>query len=192
VPDPLTATESAPHGPLSGGEFGHARQLLTDKQFHAYRHFRDGKQMGWIANRLGNTRQAVMQLVVKAEKKLGYEPSFTPKQKHKPPYKSVAQRQAEAEKAEIRRWAEILAEIPPSDRPRVLRRLYRLIESEMQDEEKARRFRKRLYKQFSRERRADEWEGDPELATPGDFAAALEADFPGMKPQDFVKDWGHD
>jgi predicted DNA-binding protein YlxM (UPF0122 family) len=88
----------APHGPLLGNELASANKLLTDKQFYAYRYFREGQHTpGWIAQRMGTSRQAVMQLVVKAEKNLGYEPTFTPKQKT--PYKSVARRKAEAQDA---------------------------------------------------------------------------------------------
>lgn len=86
----------APHGPLLGDELGWAIELLSDKQLRAYSYFREGQHtMGWIATRMGTSRQAVIPLVVKAERKLGYELSFTPKQKLG--YKPVAHRRAEAQ-----------------------------------------------------------------------------------------------
>jgi DNA-binding CsgD family transcriptional regulator len=68
----------APYGPLLGNERGRAIELLTDKQFTAYRYRREGQAWNWIAQRMGVSRPAVIHLVAKAEKRLGYEATVTP------------------------------------------------------------------------------------------------------------------
>jgi DNA-binding CsgD family transcriptional regulator len=71
----------APHGPLLGDELGWAIKLLTDKQYRAYRYRREGHAWNWIAQRMGISRQAVIHHVAKAEKRLGYTPTVTAKQR---------------------------------------------------------------------------------------------------------------
>jgi hypothetical protein len=75
----------------------------------------------------------------------------------------------------------------PSER----RRWNRMLESAMSDEDVRRRLRKRLRPLVrERRRRADEW--DDAYQTPGDFAAEFEANFPGLRPKDLLRDWGRE
>jgi predicted DNA-binding protein YlxM (UPF0122 family) len=186
--------KQAPHGPLLGNELGWANKLLTDKQFYAYRYFREGQHtMGWIAQRMGTSRQAVMQLVVKAEKRLGYEPTFTPKQKT--PYKSVARRKAEAQDAWVIQIAEAFAE---ARTPAEKRRLSQILEAAASDPGAEKRLRKRM-QQLTRERRARQRYQDDESRAvgqdKGEFAAIMAEDFGAntttgepWRPEDFVAD----
>jgi predicted DNA-binding protein YlxM (UPF0122 family) len=119
---PRDATLSAPVGPLEGDEFHRAVELLTDRQRQAYAYFRSGQHtMGWIATRLGCSRQAARQLIRKAEKRLGYEPSFNEKQKTA--YKPVAQRQQEAHLAKLREVAEAIRGMTPQEQRQMVQRL---------------------------------------------------------------------
>lgn len=112
--------EPAPRGPLVGHELAVAIETLTDKQLRAYRYYRDGQHTnGWIAARLGVSRQAVMQLVVKSEKKLGYAPSFTPKKKA--PYKPAADRRSDQLAAQAREVAAAFAAMTAREQARFLR-----------------------------------------------------------------------
>jgi hypothetical protein len=190
----VIVAKPAPHGPLLGNELAWAIELLTDEQLRAYRYFREAHAMEWIGRRLGVTRQAVMQRIVRAERKLGYEPSFTPRQKG--PYKSVAQRRAEAESAEDLYLRELLAQVPLADR----RRIARILETSSSDEEARRRLGARL-KELKRERLREQHNDDSvtEALHRGEHwsTAEFEADFgtnpvtgQTMRPQDFIEDDG--
>lgn len=202
----------APPGRLRGNELGWAIKLLTDKQLRAYQYRREGHAWNWIATRMGVTRPAVIHLVAKAEKKLGYEPTVTAKQKT--PYKSVAERQAEAEAARVIDAANAFFALSPEKRRLFIRRalpdapkhidakaevrfLSKILIDASDDPEARERMRKRvapIEQRARRERRAAErrWrtadadhQEDYSRAV-GDenteFAATLEADF-GVNPQ---------
>lgn len=211
---------SAPHGPLSGHELYRAIEVLTDKQLRAYRYYRDGQNtMGWIATRLGTSRQAVMQLVVKAEKNLGYEPSFTPKQKT--PYKAVADRRADEAEAKIRAAVEAIREMTPERRRRVIRAVFpsaprkigkrtearllsQMILDALHDQDARERMAKSLEpleRNAKQRRRAIQRDDDDRSSAVGEHeaevAASLEADFgthptrgDAFRPDDFVVDDG--
>jgi hypothetical protein len=141
--------QPAPTGPLLGDELGWAIALLTDKQLTAYRHRRDGHALNWIARRMGVSRARVVHLIGAAEKRLGYAPSVTLKQKT--PYKSVARREEERQSTWDAYFNELAAQLEPAER----RRLLRIFDSSGTDKELNRRLRKRL-SQLQRERRARE------------------------------------
>jgi hypothetical protein len=89
-------SNSEPIGPLAGDELERAKDKLTPKQFQAYktyRQYRGQHAHTWIARRVGVSPKGLRTLVAKAQKHLGYESSFAPKQKAK--YKPVAERRVE-------------------------------------------------------------------------------------------------
>jgi len=182
----------APPGPLVGNELARAIELLTDKQLRAYQYYREGHAWNWIAQRMGSSRTAVIHLVAKAQKRLGYELTVTPKQKSA--YKSVSLRRAEQEAAYVRYLEELFAQMPPRDR----RRLSRILNESSSDEERNRRLAVRL-RELQRERRTQEIEdwGRAVGEDEGEFQASLAADF-GLNPatgmpmraEDFVVDDG--
>lgn len=212
---------SAPNGPLSGNELYRAIEVLTDKQRRAYGYYRDGQHtMGWIATRLGTSRQAVMQLIVKAEKNLGYAPSFTPKQKT--PYKPVADRRAAEAEVKMRAAVEAIAEMTPERRWRVIRAVFpnaprtfgkraearllsQMIVDALHDDDARERMAKSLKpleQRAAQRRRASEREDADGSSAVGEHEAelfaSLEADFgthptrgDGFRPDDFVVDDGH-
>jgi hypothetical protein len=198
--------EPAPAGPLLGEELGWAIELLTDKQLTAYRYRREGQALNWIARRMGVTRTRVIHLIAAAEKRLGYTPTVTPKQKAA--YRPAAQRRQERASAWDAYISELAALLEPAER----RRLERIFETAKSDEELGRRLRQRL-RELERERRkrgrrdlpagaehADDYSRAAGEAA-AEFAAELEADF-GVNPvtgepmaaADFVEDdgKGHD
>jgi hypothetical protein len=128
-----------PHGPLCGNELAQAIEFLTDRQLRAYQHRREGHAWNWIAQRMGVSRQAAMQLVVKAEKRLGYEPSVTPKKKAR--YKPAAQRRADEGDRWVSRWLTFIDELDPLDRV-YINRIAR--DTTLDDLEAERRILKRL------------------------------------------------
>lgn len=143
----LSAT-SSPNGPLLGSELNRAIVLLTERQLQAYRYRREGYAWDWIATRMGVSRQAVMQRVVKAEKRLGYEPSVTPKGKEYKP--GPARRRSNRVSAQQQYMQELLAQMPRSDADRLIR----LIETAPSDEEAERRLLQRLA-EIKRQRRRE-------------------------------------
>jgi hypothetical protein len=191
-----------PVGPLLGEELAWAIELLTDKQLIAYRYRRDSHALNWIAQRMGVTRPRVVHLIAAAERRLGYAPSVTAKQKTA--YKPAAQRKQERESAWEAYFEELAALLEPAERQRLLH----IFESATTEEELHRRLRKRL-RQLEHERRVrarhdlapgadhdDDWStavGEREA----EFAAEMEADFginpmtgDVMQPTDLVKDDG--
>jgi predicted DNA-binding protein YlxM (UPF0122 family) len=112
----------APPGPLVGDELAWAIELLTDKQYLAYRYRREGHALNWIANRLGVSRPAVIHHIAKAEKRLGYAPTVTAKQKSR--YKSAKERREAEKAAKIHEAAAALSEMTTAQRHRIIRRVF--------------------------------------------------------------------
>jgi transposase len=194
--------KQSPAGPLLGEELAWAIELLTDRQLIAYRHRREGHALNWIAQRLGVSRTRVVHLIGAAEKRLGYAPSVTAKQRSA--YKSSAQRRQERESAWAAYSEELASQLDPAERRRILR----IFETSATDEEVERRLRERLW-QLERERRARPIEHLPSNAEhsedwssavgehEAEFAAEMEADFginpvtgDVMRPEDLVEDDG--
>lgn len=186
-------TRTAPTGPLMGNEQHLAIELLTDKQLIAYRYRREGQALNWIANRMGVSRARIVHLIAAAEKRLGYEPSVTPKQKQ--PYKPVAERREAAESAEFNYLVELARQLPPARR-REFARLYDEAVSTA-DESATKRLYDRL-RQWERQRQheraqeawerggADETDGSADARHRGDDSfwenAMADMGFEGVKP----------
>jgi len=113
---------SAPTGPLVGDELNRAIEVLTDRQLRAYRYRRNGHALNWIAQRMGISRTAVVHHIAKAEKRFGYEPSVTGKQKT--PYKSVAQRRTEVDDGWTVEAARAIRQMTRDARREFIRRAY--------------------------------------------------------------------
>jgi hypothetical protein len=121
-----------------GAELETAIERLTDKQLLAYGYRRKGQAWDWIATRMGMSRTAVIHHAAKAEKRLGYEPTVTAKQRS--PYKPVAQRRADAVSAEVVHISRLLTEMEPGRR----RHIMRIVETSTCEGEANCRVRKRL------------------------------------------------
>jgi hypothetical protein len=152
------------------------------------------------------SRTRVVHLVAAAEKRLGYEQTVTPKKKM--PYKPIAQRREETEKA----WQAYLEELTAQLEPEELERIAEILETSATREELERRLGERL-RVLVDERRdrehaylpagaehGDDWSGAVGEAE-AEFEAHMEADFglnpvtgEVMRPEDLVEDdgKGHD
>ena len=194
--------EPPQHGPLLGDELYCAIERLTDKQLRAYQYRREGHALNWIATRMGISRTAVIHHVAKAEKRLGYEPTVTAKQKT--PYKSAAKRCEDDDSAWQAHVDELFSQVPAHRQRAVLR----ILEAGLSDEEAKRRLAPRL-RELTRERKAGErayaasigYDGDDYSRGVGqdesEFAANMEADFGinpmtgvAMRPEDLPLDDG--
>lgn len=127
-------------GPLMGDEEARAIALLSDRQLRAYRYRRQGHAWDWIARQMGISRPAVIHLVARAERRLGYKQTVSNRQPT--PYKPVAARREEADstwlaqiesaaqelastpwgRTTLEQWAKWEAELPPAEFKRRLRR----------------------------------------------------------------------
>lgn len=187
---------------MLGHELASAMELLTNKQLIAYRYRREGHALNWIARRMGVTRPRVIHLIAAAEKRLGYAPSVTLKQKTA--YKPAAQRRQEHESA----WEAYIHEVASQLEPAERRRILRIFESSATEEELHRRLRNRL-RQLEHQRRvrgrrdlAPDADHDDDWSTAvgeleAEFEAEMEADFginprtgEVMQPTDLVEDDG--
>lgn len=86
-------------GPLVGAELERARELLTGQQLRAYGLFRSSCPVAEIARLMGVKRATIYGHIGKAEKKLGYSPTFTPKRKKKKTAVELGSKWSEAERA---------------------------------------------------------------------------------------------
>jgi DNA-binding CsgD family transcriptional regulator len=184
--------EPAPNGPLLGDELQRATELLTVRQLTAYHHRRDNHSLNWIAARMGVTRPRVVHLVAAAEKRLGYAPSVTPKQKA--PYKPAARRREESEAALDAYLDGLIAGLEPSQR------LIEILETATSVEERDRLLRERLA-ELERERQAHEHPADDDWSMAAgqgeaEFFASLaedgftRADGEALRPGEFIEDDG--
>jgi DNA-binding CsgD family transcriptional regulator len=194
--------EPSPSGPLLSEELATAKELLTGKQFLAYRHRRGGHALNWIARRMGVSRARVVHLIASAEKRLGYASSVTPKQRT--PYKSVARRKQDNESG----WQAYVEELTAQLGPEEFHQLLDIIETSNSRQERDRRLGERL-RAWEIERRNvqqgylpagaehdDDWSravGEDEA----ECAAEMEATFGQnsvtgevMRPEDLVEDDG--
>jgi DNA-binding CsgD family transcriptional regulator len=184
---------SAPPGPLQGSELSRAIRDLTDNQLRAYRYFREGQHtIGWIAQRMGVSRAAVQQQIRKAEKRLGYEATYRPRQKGR--YRTVAERRDEAEMGRVREAERAFSRMSPQQRHKFIRRvvpnapreitektelryLAKILTGAVDDPDARERLRARLTQLEAPRRRRHDDHSQAVGGERAEFDAMMEADF---------------
>jgi hypothetical protein len=101
----VIATNQEPQGPLRDEERVRAQSCLTGQQLIAYRRHRAGQSVSYAAAGMGLSCARFRHLVSNAQRKLGYAPTYAPKQRTG--YRSTGRRPGRPRKPPTSRTGEV-------------------------------------------------------------------------------------